>query len=163
MSEENGMGIDLRKEVFVPVLARMKKRAESLGNVKRFPRAGIEGWFKVEIVAVLGEKVRSLQNKGPDLVIEDGTKDGTEVELKAATDFNRAWFLDPIDKFGCACLFLGDGTGRTGFKASAKDNFEVVGSEVFRDGLGGRWIIGLVKPRRHANEPDAATARGSAL
>ena len=158
------MGIDLRKEVFVPVLARMKKRAESLGNMKRFRNSGIEGWFKVEIVAVLGEKVRSLQNKGPDLVIEDGTKDGTEVELKAATNFGRTWMiLDPIRKFGTPCLFLGDGTGRRGFKASAKDDFEVVGSEVFRDGLGGDWIIGLAKPRQHANEPDAAAARGPAL
>jgi len=74
------LGIDLRTEVFLPVVARVKERAESLGNVKRFPRTGIEGWFKVEIVAVLGKKVRSLRNKGPDLVIEDGTKDGTKVE-----------------------------------------------------------------------------------
>jgi len=151
------LAIDLRNEVFAPVLARMKKRAESLGNVKRFPRAGIEGWFKVEVVAALGMKVKALKNKGPDLVIEDGTQSGMELELKAATNFDRAWFLGPIRKYGTPCLFLGDGTDRTGFKAAAKDNFEVVGAEVFLDKSkdksksGGKWIMGLVKPRRRTS------------
>ena len=142
------MAIDLRNDVFAPVLARMKARAESLGYVKHFPRTGIEGWFKVEVVAALGKKVLALQNKGPDLVIEDGTQSGMKLELKAATNFDRAWFLDAIRKYGTPCLFLGDGTGRTGFKAAAKDNFEVVGAEVFLDKSGGKWIMGLVKPRR---------------
>ena len=136
------MAIDLRNDVFVPVLARMRKRVESLHNIKRFPRTGIEGWFKVEIVAVLGNKVKALRNKGPDLEFEDGTK----VELKAATDFNKAYFiLEPIRKYGVPCLFLGDGTGQTGFTPASSDDFEVVGCEVFSDG---EWIIGLVKPRR---------------
>jgi len=146
-----GLAIDLRNEVFAPVLARIKERAESLGNVKRFPRAGIEGWFKVEVVAALGQKVRALQNKGPDLVIEDGTQSGLNLELKAATNYDRAWFLDAIRKYGTPCLFLGDGTGRTGLNASDSDNFDVVASEVFLDGLGGKWLVGLVAPRAASN------------
>jgi hypothetical protein len=143
------LAIDLRNDVFAPVLARVKERVESLGDIKRFRRTGIEGWFKVEVVAALGKKkVRALQNKGPDLVIEDGTPSGMKLELKAATNFDRAWFLGPIRKYGTPCLFLGDGTGRTGFKAAAKDHFEVVGAEVFLDKSGGKWIMGLVRPRR---------------
>jgi len=134
------MAIDLRNDVFLPVLAQMRERAESLRNIKRFPRTGIEAWFKVEIVAVLGNKVKALRNKGPDLEFEDGTK----VELKAATDFNKSYFiLEPIRKYGVPCLFLGDGTGLPEFTPASSDDFEVVGWEVFSDG---EWIIGLVKP-----------------
>ncbi len=135
------MAIDLRNEIFVPVLARIRKRVESLRSIKRFQRTGIEGWFKVEIVAALGNKVKAIRNRGPDLEFEDGTK----IELKAATDFNMSWFLQPISKYGVPCLFLGDGTGRTGLTAASSDDFEVVGCEVLSDG---EWIIGLVKPRR---------------
>ena len=136
------MGIDLRTDVFVPVLARIRERAESLHNIKRFPRTGIEAWFKVEIVAVLGNKVKALQNKGPDLKFEDGT----EVELKAATDFNKAWFIvEPIRKYGVPCFFLGDGTGQTEDTPPSGDDFEVVGWKLFSNG---EWVIGLVKPRR---------------
>ena len=135
------MAIDLRNDVFVPVLARMRKRVESLRGIKRFQRTGIEGWFKVEIVAALGNRVKAIHNRGPDLEFEDGTK----VELKAATNFHSAWLLQPISKYGVPCLFLGDGTGRTALTAASSDDFEVVGCDVFSDG---EWIIGLVKPRR---------------
>ena len=32
---------------------------------------GIEGWFKVEVVAALGDRVQRLCNKGPDLELGD--------------------------------------------------------------------------------------------
>jgi len=135
---------------------KARARAESLGYVKHFPRTGIEGWFKVEVVAALAlggkVKVKRLQNTGPDLVIEDETQSSMSLELKAATNFDRAWlFLDAIRKYGTPCLFLGDGTGQTGLKASDSDNFEVVASEVFLDGLGGKWLVGLVGPRAAPN------------
>lgn len=54
----------LRSVVFTPVLARVKMRAESLREVKRFPRTGIEGWLKVEVVAALGrESAEALQRR----------------------------------------------------------------------------------------------------
>jgi len=125
----------------------MKERKDSLRNMKRFPNAGIEGWLKVEVVAVLGDKVRALQNKGPDLLLEDGTKKGMGLELKASTNFARTYYLEPLYKYRVPCLFLsGDGTGRTGFPTTDQDDFEVVDCKVFSDGLG-EWIIGLVKPR----------------
>ncbi len=141
------MAIDLRSEVFEPVLARMKQRVQSLRGIKRFKRTGIEAWFKVEVVAALGKKVKALRNKGPDLDFADPD---TRVELKAATDFNKSWhILQPIRKYGVPCLFLGDGTGRSGFSAASSDDFEVVGFEIVSDGTpDGEWIIGLVKPKR---------------
>lgn len=135
------MAIDLRNDVFVPVLARMRKRVESLRGIERFQRTGIEGWFKVEIVAVLGNRVKAIHNRGPDLEFEDGTK----LELKAATNFAKAWFLEPLRKYGVPCLFLGNGAGLTGFTATDSGNFEVVGWDVLCEG---EWTIGLVKPRR---------------
>ncbi len=142
--------MDLRNDVFLPVLARVSERAESLGHVKRFPRAGIEGWLKVEVVAALDRKVRSLRNKGPDPVLEDGTRDGMPLELKAATNFDPAWYLDPMRKYGTPCLFLGDGAGQAELKPAGRDDFDVLGLEVFPDALGGKWALGLVKPKLRA-------------
>ena len=141
------MGLDLRSVVFDPVLARMKMRAADLRNVKRFKRTGIEAWFKVQVVAALGERVRKLCNEGPDLLLDDGTDAGTGLELKAATNFDRAYFLQPLKKYGAPCLFLGDGSRKKSFPTSDHDDFEVIGCEVFSDGAG-QWIVGLLSPRQ---------------
>lgn len=146
-SRSRAIGLDLRSVVFTPVLAQMKKRAGSLRNVKRFPRTGIEGWFKVEVVTALGERVRKLCNKGADLLLDDGTDAGTGLELKAATDFNRGYFLEPLKKYGVPCLFLGDGSKYQRFSTSDHEDFEVIGYEVFSDGAG-QWALGLVSPRQ---------------
>ena len=66
------MGFDLRSVVFTPVLERMKKRAGSLRNMKRFKKCGIEGWLKVEVVAALGEIVQEVRGKGADMLLSDG-------------------------------------------------------------------------------------------
>jgi hypothetical protein len=145
-TRRRAMGLDLRSVVFAPVLARMKKRVGDLRNVKRFPRTGIEAWLKVQVVAALGERVRKLCNEGPDLLLDDGTDAGTGLELKAATDFNRAYFLEPLTKYGIPCLFLGDGSRHESFPTSDHDDFEVIGYEVFSDGEG-QWVVGLVSPR----------------
>lgn len=155
------MGLDLRSVVFTPVLARVKRRAESLREVKRFPRTGIEGWLKVEVVAALGERVRKLCNDGPDLLLNDGTEAGTRLELKAATDFNRTYILEPLTTYGAPCLFLGDGSRfKSGSEAALflkeyRDDFETIGCEVFSDGAG-QWVVGLVIPRR-SQDPTART------
>jgi hypothetical protein len=142
------MGLDLRSVVFVPVLAQMKMRAGSLRNVKRFKRCGIEGWFKVEVVAALGERVLAICNKDPDLLLSDRTG----LELKAATDFNRGYFLEPLKKYRAPCLFLGDGSRHKSFPTSGDDDFEVIGYEVFSDGAG-QWAVGLVSPGRSQDQP----------
>ena len=73
MKPNNHIFINLKKDVFQKVALRIKHNADSLRNIKRFPRTGIEGWFKVEIVAALGKTIRSINNKGPDITLEDGS------------------------------------------------------------------------------------------
>jgi hypothetical protein len=137
------MPLDLKHDVFDPVVERIRKNIDSLPNIKRFHRTGIEGWFKVEIVAVLGNRIRSLQNEGPDFILEDGT----EIELKAATDFHKGFFLDPIRKYGSPTLFLGDGSNIDTLTKNINDDIEIVGSEVISDGVN-KWLIGLVRPKQ---------------
>jgi hypothetical protein len=139
---EQQMNINLKTDVFEPVVTRIIERRDSLSNVKRFQRAGIEGWLKVEIVAALGNLVKSLQNKGPDLILKDGTK----IELKAATDFNKSFFFEPIRKYGCACMFLGDGDKPEKLTNHGESDFEIVGFKVFSDGKN-KWLLGLIKPK----------------
>ena len=136
------MSLDLESDVFEPVAARIAERRDSLVNIKRFPKTGIEGWFKVEIVAALGSIVESLQNVGPDLVLADGT----QIEIKAATDFHKGFFVDPIRKYGCPVLFLGDGTDPTKLTGCTEPDIDIVRHEVFSDGKN-KWLLGLVRAR----------------
>ncbi|HUX97074.1 MAG TPA: hypothetical protein VMV47_15160 [Bacteroidales bacterium] len=139
--------MDLKCEIFDPVAARIRLRIDSLRNIKRFPRTGIEAWFKVEIVAALGQIVRSLNNKGPDLLLDDGSIQGLQIEIKAANDFNPSWcFLDPVRKYGCPCFFLCDGTDPKKLVYKMADDMEIVAYEVISDGKND-WLLGLVKPR----------------
>lgn len=104
--------MDLKRDVFQAIVSRITERSDSLREVKRFTNVGIEGWFKVEIVAALDGKVTSLNNKGPDLTLEDQTK----IEIKAATNFTKSWcIIDPIKKYGFPVLFLADGSDPTKF------------------------------------------------
>ena len=135
--------MDLGKDIFKPVAARIRERADSLINIKRFPGTGIEGWFKVEILAALDQRVRRLRNKGPDLLLDDDT----EIEIKAATNFHKGYFLfGPIRKYGCPCLFLGDGKNPELLTEDVSEEFEIVAYEIISDGMN-NWLLGLVKPR----------------
>ena len=136
------MSLDLKQEVFQPVLSRVVDRSDSLRNVKRFPNTGIEGWLKVEVVAALGDRVKSLNNKGPDLTLADGT----EVELKAATNFQGSWCVAGTLKYGVASLFLADGANRTERISPENANLEIVARHVLSDGEND-WLLGMVKPR----------------
>lgn len=134
--------MDLEKDIFKPVAERIRKRADSLKNIKKFPRTGIEGWFKVEIIAALDQRVCRLQNKGPDLLLDDDT----EIEIKAATDFNKVYLFDPIRKYGCPCLFLGDGRKPESLTENVTEHFEIVAYEIISDGMND-WLLGLIKPK----------------
>ncbi len=134
--------MDLKRDIFEPVAGRIRQRVDSLHNIKRFPRTGIEGWFKVEIIAALDNRVRRLQNKGPDLLLDDGT----EIEIKAATDFHKGFFLDPIRKYGCPCLFLGDGTNPSILTENLTEKVEIVAYQLISDGEND-WLLGFVKPK----------------
>lgn len=135
--------MDLKLDIFVPVLKRIICRVESLRSIKRFQKTGIEGWFKVEIVAALDTRIQSLNNKGPDILFDDNT----ELEIKAATDFNKSYFInDPIQKYGCPCLFLGDGTKRSILEEKLDENIGIVAYEIISDGEND-WLLGLVKKK----------------
>jgi len=137
------MALDLNQDVFQPVVARVTERTDSLRSVKRFSNAGIEGWFKVEIVAALGDKVTSLNNVGPDLTLEDQTR----IEIKAATNFDKSWcVIDPLRKYGTPILFLADGTNPAKFTSGVDDAFEIVGRQIISDGIN-NWLLGMVRPR----------------
>ena len=136
------MSLDLMRDVFQPVFLRITERRDSLREVKRLTNVGIEGWFKVEIVAALGERVSKLNNKGPDLTLKDQTK----IEIKAATNFAKSWcVIDPIKKYGFPVLFLADGSDTEKF-TDADDAFEVIGCEVVFDGANS-WLLGMAKPK----------------
>lgn len=137
------MALDLMQDIFQPVVARVRERGDSLCNIMRFKNSGIEGWFKVEIVAALGNKVCRIQNKEADLKFEDET----EVEIKAATNFSKYWCVSyPLEKYRQPVLFLAGGAN-PGTLTRAKDHsFDIVACEGFSDGTND-WLIGMVKPR----------------
>jgi len=137
------MALDLRQDIFQPVVARIAKRTDSLTNIMRFANSGIEEWFKVEIVAALGDKVDKLQNIGTDLKLQDGT----EVEIKAATNFSKDWCItQPVQKYGQPVLFLAGGASPEKLQRVRDDSFEIVACDGFSAGIQ-HWLIGMVKPR----------------
>jgi hypothetical protein len=101
----------LLKSVFHLVAERVQDRGgDSLLNVARFLKSGIEGWLKVETARALGDRITKFQNNGPDLKLANGLF----IELKGATDCNASWILSglkyPSDQYPqLACLFLGSG------------------------------------------------------
>jgi len=71
--------------IFEPVKKRVTGRADSLSEIRRLcANSGIEGWLKVEAVKALSCMVKSVNNQGPDLTLTDGT----QIELKGATNFD---------------------------------------------------------------------------
>lgn len=133
----------LKEDVFNPLVDHIRKRRKSLTEVKRFSNVGIEGWLKVETIAALSEKIKAVQNKGPDLILEGNI----EIELKAATGFSLAWIKGGL-KYGTACLFLLDGSDRERIKALEYDkSINVIGCKQFNDGKN-QWVIGIVEPIR---------------
>jgi hypothetical protein len=139
--------MNLKEQLFDPVAKRLMSRDDSLMEVSRFPRTGIEGWLKVEAVAALGDYVEKLQNEGPDRLLRDGFR----VELKAATDCNPTWILEGLKKYPTeplGCLFMGSGMNISSCMERLQGCSRIVAHEIFRVGMH-RWIIGLIVRRDH--------------
>ena len=120
---------------------RIYGRVDSLDSVFRFKRSGIEAWFKVEVVAALGEQVTSLNNRGPDMTLTDGL----HIELKAATDFNPSYYRDGALKDGVPCLFLGNGENERNMnRLKSMKQIRIIGFHCF-SGLHS-WAIGCIVP-----------------
>ncbi|NIT03469.1 hypothetical protein GTO10_00810 [Candidatus Saccharibacteria bacterium] len=136
---------DLKKDVLEPIANHIKKKRDSLMELARFKNMGIEGWLKVEALAALGNKVKKVQNKGPDLVFE-GPEGDIEIELKAATNFQLIWAKDGALQDGVPCLFLGQGSTREMIEGLKSDErFEIIGYEPFDDGKN-EWLIAMIEP-----------------
>jgi hypothetical protein len=132
----------LKEDIFHPIAVRIQGKADSLKEIKRFTKTGIEGWLKVEVVAALGKKIMALKNQGPDLILENDLK----IELKAATDLNLAYIRDGALKYRCLCLFLGGGNDPSRIEAIEKDpQIRFIGHEIFSDGEN-KWVIGIIEP-----------------
>ena len=133
--------IDLKIDIFQPVVSRIRERIDSLQGFKLF-FSGIEAWLKVEVVAALRGKVEALQNKGPDLLL----RGGQQIELKAATDLNLSWIRGGALKYGSPCLFLGDGSNPSQIEALKRDSkINLIVHEILSDGKS-EWIIGIIVP-----------------
>ena len=134
----------LKDVVFDPVVARIQGKADSLKEIKRFPKTGIEGWLKVEVVAALGKNIIKLKNRGPDLILENDLR----IELKAATDLNVAGIIQGgALKYKCPCLFLGDGNDPRKIEAFGKDpRITLIDHVVVSDGEN-KWVLGIIEPK----------------
>ena len=129
---------ELYLKVFEPVAERVIQRKDSLEYMQRFKMTGIEGWLKVETVAALGKLVNKLQNRGPDIVLEDGTP----LELKAATDLNNKYLLRGVSECD-TCLFLGNGRDKEKIAQLESDGIKLVAKRFFSIGES-EWVVGLL-------------------
>jgi len=131
--------IQFEEDIFRPVLLRLEHEAHSLHQIRRFRGGGIEGWFKVEVVAALASLVQRVCNNGPDLLLTDGTR----VELKAGCGLDAAYIRKGALTHGVPCLFLGYGGNLALLDQS---DVELMYSSEFTDGHD-NWVVGLIRPR----------------
>jgi hypothetical protein len=135
---------DRLRTIVLAVGKRVQERVDSIDPMFRFLRTGIEAWFKVETVAALdliGDKVISLNNKGPDLTLAGGLL----IELKGATDFNPIYLMYGALKDGVPCLFLGSGENRRNIEQlNSMSQIRVIGYE-FPKGIH-TWAVGCIVP-----------------
>lgn len=137
--------------IFKIVAKRIKEKQESLRQLKQLEQVkrktrsiGIEGWLKVEAIAALGDKVKSVNGIGPDLDLVEGIK----IELKAATNFDPDYIKKGATKYKTPCIFLGDANDKKihELKNSDKVDIDILDIEPFGDD-GNKWVIGIIKPK----------------
>jgi len=133
--------IDIKNEIFKPVAERIRERASSLSEIHRFHCCGIEGWLKVEAIKALSGMVKSVNNRGPDITLTDGT----QIELKGATNFDAASIRRGCLKDDAPCLFLADGSNPKKVKNIENEKVEVKASQIISDGPN-NWMVGLAAP-----------------
>lgn len=139
-------------DVFAHVADRVNAKRDYLPQFHGFKNQGLEGWFTVQAILALGERVERIQlNNGPDLVLRDAAA-VIEVELKAASDLNPSWVLRDAKKYlsrpnFAGCVFLGDGTDEGKMDSLCSDEeVQLYTHRRFHDGTGW-WLIGLFTPR----------------
>ncbi len=110
----------------------------------KFDARGLEGWFRIEIVAALANSnypVMDVRNRGVDLILEGGIK----IELKGQTNFVPSEIKVGI-KYGTPCLFIANGRNKTAIKKlESYRDVEMLHYEILYDNKN-EWIVGLIKP-----------------
>jgi hypothetical protein len=119
---------------------------------------GIElSWFGETIRRAVPDLVRYIRTVGPDLVL----RDGTEIELKAASDcwpqymagaemlrgWRRKYLNHPDHPSFAGCLFLGDGSNESKIeeiRSISEPAVELRAHRLFQDAVGNRWVLGLL-------------------
>lgn len=134
----------LKSLIFPVVLKRIEERKDSLVPMGKFDARGIEGWFRIEIVAALVKTnypVIDVRNRGIDLVL----KGGLNVELKGQTNFVPSEIKVGL-KYGTPCLFLANGKDKRKIeKLESYDDVELLCFEIISDGTN-EWVMGLIGP-----------------
>lgn len=134
----------MKNEIFPIVLKRIKEKSDSLISMGKFVARGLEGWFKVEVVAALAYSnypVKDVRNKGIDLLLEGGIN----LELKGQTNFVPTEIKAGL-KYGTPCLFLANGHNKkTIGNLGSLPDVKIICYEYFSDG-NNEWIIGLIQP-----------------
>lgn len=140
----------LKNVIFPAVLKRIEERKDSLETMGKFDARGLEGWFRIEIVASLANinyPVIDIRNRGVDLVLECGIN----IELKGRTNFVPSEIKVGI-KYGTPCLFLANGKNKTALKKlESYSDVEMVRYEILSDNKN-EWIIGLIKPASNQSD-----------
>ena len=143
------MGEEQLKKIFQQIARRIEKRKDSLTTIKKLEKnsttkgMGIEGWLKVETAKALGDKIKKIQNRGPDIILEDN---GTifEIELKGMSNFSIT--ENSLNKNPQADIYLylcGCDTNK--WKELLKfKTWKLVDKRIFNDGVG-EWILFMVK------------------
>lgn len=118
---------------------------------------GIEvSWFGGMIMRALPDLVRSIRTRGPDLLLFDGT----EIELKAASDCWpqymagteksagwRKYLNHPNHPSFAGCLFLGDGSKESKIeeiRRISRPAVELRAYRLFKDARDDCWVLGLL-------------------
>ena len=130
--------MQLFEDLFCRVVSHLKEVIHSLHEIRRFKGGGIEGWFKVEVVAALADQVMKVQNNGPDLQLTDGRL----IELKAGCGLDAAYIRKGALKYKVPCLFLGYGGNLALLNTK---EVELVVSKQLSDGHD-NWVVGMIRP-----------------
>jgi hypothetical protein len=146
------MGEEQLKSIFQQIASRLESRRDSLSEIKKLENSsngskgmGIEGWLQVEAVKALGEKIKKVQNRGPDLIIDDNGKK-FDIELKGMSNFSvtdNSFKAHQADTY----LFLCDFDGNQEKKLERLKNikkWKLIDYRKFNDGVGD-WILFMMK------------------
>lgn len=145
-AEKKERSIDLLKDVFAPVMEKVKERRDELKGLqrRRLHAFYLAGWLSELLMEVLqdSEVKPHLSPNGPDITFGDKSK----LTLKGSTSFDLEWFVkDGAVKPGTPLLFLGNGRDKqTIGQLKRCSGIKVLTYEYLNDGEDD-WIVTLIR------------------